>query len=165
MSTKQIVNIIKKDNIPYENIKVKLVDLFEFKLRNAFEYVDFIEVIKPEWASNVTYSKIFLDLYNFKINEEKEINIDKNNDKDKGKDKDNEKDKTGVLQVSQSGIPKFAETNTFSVEKKFLDNFNEKEDENNKNDNKKKSYWPRNKNKFKRGKKKAIEIKGGFTYE
>ena len=70
LSTKQIESIIEKNNIPYEKLKVKLVDLFEFKLKNAFEFVDFIEVIKPEWASNVTYSKIFLDLHNFKMNKD-----------------------------------------------------------------------------------------------
>ena len=167
MSTKKIVKLIKEDNIPYENLKVKLVDLFEFKLRNAFEYVDFIQVIKPEWANNVTYSKIFLDLHNSKINIEKKNNNDKNNDKskDNNNDKEKSKDKAGMNQISQSGIPKLAKSNTFSVEKKFLDNFNEKENENEIIDNKKKIYRPRNKNKFKKGKKKAVEIKGGFTYE
>ena len=161
MSTKQIVNLIEKDNIPYENLKVKLVDIFEFKLRNAFEYVDFIDVIKPEWADNVTYSKIFLDLHNFKINKEKENNIGK----DKSKDKEKEKDKSGMVQISQSIIPKVEQSNTFSVEKKFINNFKDNENENEKSDNKKKNYWPRNKKQFKRGKKKAVEIKGGFTYE
>ena len=159
LSTKQIVKIIEKENILYENLKVKLVDIFEFKLRNAFEYVDFIEVIKPEWADNVTYSKIFLDLHNFKNNKEKENNDNKNMDKEK------EKDKSGMLQISQSVIPKVAESNTFSVEKKFVNNFKDNENENERTDIRKKNYWPRNKNKFKKGKKKAIEIKGGFTYE
>lgn len=165
MSTKQIVKLIEKDNIPYENLKVKLVDLFEFRLRSAFEYVDFIQVIKPEWASNVTYSKIFLDLHNFKVNKEKENSSDKDQDKDKSKEKEKEKDKSDMLPISQSAIPKLAESNTFSMEKKFLGNFNENENENEKGDNKKKNYWPRNKNKFKKGKKRAVEIKGGFTYE
>ena len=169
MSTKQIVKLIEKDNILYENLKVKLVDLFEFKLRNAFEYVDFIDVIKPEWTDNITYSKIFLDLHNFKIKKEKENNNDKNKDidKDKNKDKEMEKDKTSMIQISQSVIPKIAESNTFSMEKKFLDKFkeNKNENENEKPDNKKKNYWPRNKNKFKKGRKKAVEIKGGFSYE
>jgi len=110
LSTKQIESIIEKNNIPYEKLKVKLVDLFEFKLKNAFEFVDFIEVIKPEWASNVTYSKIFLDLYNFKMNKEKEKKEDNNINKEENK-----------IQKLPSIIHKLNETKTFSEEKKNIE--------------------------------------------
>ena len=163
MSTVQIEKIVEKENIPYENLKVKLVDLFEFKLKNAYEYVDFIEVIKPEWASNVTYSKIFLELYKFKVNKEKEKENDK---KIEEKDNNNNVDNKGgenKAQEKPSIIPKCNETKTFTEEKRILDILGCSEDEKDKNENNK-NYWPKNKNK--KGKRpKATEIKGNFFYD
>ena len=151
LSTKQIESIIEKNNIPYEKLKVKLVDLFEFKLKNAFEFVDFIEVIKPEWASNVTYSKIFLDLHNFKMNKEKEKKEDNNINKEENK-----------IQKLPSIIHKLNETKTFSEEKKILNIIENKKEE--LKDEKKNNFWPNNKNK--KGKKqKGKEIKGGFIFD
>ena len=151
LSTKQIESIIEKNNIPYEKLKVKLVDLFEFKLKNAFEFVDFIEVIKPEWASNVTYSKIFLDLHNFKMNKEKEKKEDNNINKEENK-----------IQKLPSIIHKLNETKTFSEEKKILNIIENKKEE--LKDEKKNNFWPKNKNK--KGKKqKGTEIKGGFIFD
>ena len=159
LSTKQIVNIIKKDNIPYKNLKVKLVDLFEFKLKVAYEYVDFINVIKPEWASNVTFSKIFLDLYKFKFNKE--------NNKEDTKEKNDEK--KDLEEISQSKIPKVSITNTFSVEKKMMEEFNKKEEEIYENriyNDKNRNFWPkRGKKKRGRGRGRGTEIRGGFSYE
>ena len=67
MSTKQIVKLIQDQEIPYDNLKVKLVDIFEFKpnfikLKNPSEYIDFKIVIKQKWVRNVTYSKIYIIL-------------------------------------------------------------------------------------------------------
>ena len=81
LSTKQIVSIIKKENLDYNELKVKLVDIFEFKLKDAFSYVDFINVIKPEWAKNVECSKIFKDLHNFMNGKKNKSKKDKPEDK------------------------------------------------------------------------------------
>ena len=160
LSSSQIVKIVEDNNIPYESLKVKLVDLFEFKLKSPFEYVDFIQVIKPEWASNVTYSTIFLELYEFKINEEKGKNID--NKKEGYKDESHEEFE--IFQKQPSAIPKLNEAKTFTEEKKLLKILEEKEEEEDQNKNKNKVFWP--KNKKKRGKRqKGQEIKGNFNYD
>jgi len=161
LSTKQVVSIVEKNNIPYENLRVKLVDLFEFKLKSAFEYVDFIYVIKPEWASNVTYSKIFLDLYNFKNNKDNNKN---NEEKKEDKKEDKKEENKGLSEMTQSKIPNVSQTNTFSMEKRFIDNMDEKEDEKEKQPNNNyRNYYPKKKNrKKKRGR--GVEIKGNFTY-
>ena len=68
LSTKKLEEIIKKDKIPYESIKVKLVDLFSFKSKEPFIYVDLKEVLTPKWVSNVTHSKMFMELLNAELN-------------------------------------------------------------------------------------------------
>ena len=162
MSTKQIEKIV--ENVPYENLKVKLVDIFEFKLKNAFEYVDFIEVIKPEWASNVTYSKIFLELYKFKVNKEKDKDNEKKIEKENNNNIDNQdiKDEENIIREKISIIPKCNETRTFTEEKGLLDILGNKDVKDKKENNK--NVWPKNKNK--KGKRlNATEIKGGFIYD
>ena len=168
LSTKQVASIVEKEKIPYENLKVKLVDLFEFKLRNAYEYVDFMVVIKPEWASNVTYSKIFLDLYESKNKKEqneknKEKNKDKKEDKKENKEENKIEDKKVINDISQSGIPKVSQTSNFSVEKKFIFKMDENDEEKEQsNNNYQKTYARRKNRKKKRGK--GVEIKGNFKY-
>ena len=49
-------------------IKVKLVDLFSFKSKEPFIYVDLKEVLTPKWVSNVTHSKMFMELLNAELN-------------------------------------------------------------------------------------------------
>ena len=161
LSSSQIVKIVEENNIPYESLKIKLVDIFEFRLKNAFEYVDFINVIKPEWASNVTYSNIFLELYNFKINEENGNNKD---NKEDDKNKSHEHDENDTLKNLPSGIPKLNEAKTFTEEKKLLKILEEKDEEEDQNKNKYKPFWP--KNKKKRGKRqKGQEIRGNFNFD
>ena len=153
LSTKQVADIVKRNNIPYENLKVKLVDLFEFKLRNAFEYVDFMVVIKPEWASNVTYSKIFMDLYNSKIKKEQA-------EKDNDKKEDKKEDKKDLNDISQSEINKDSQMNTFSAEEKFVNNMDGKEEEKGQSNNNNKNFYPRRNNKKKKkGKGNFVDLK------
>ena len=161
LSTKQVVRIVEENNIPYENLRVKLVDLFEFKLKSAFEYVDFMYVIKPEWASNVTYSKIFLDLYNFKNNKDNNINSE---EKKEDKKEDKKEENKGISEITQSKIPNVSHTNTFSIEKRLIDNMDEKEDEKEKQPNNyNKNYYPRKKNRRKK-RGRGVEIRGNFGY-
>ena len=62
LSTNQLVEMIQKNNIPFESLRIKLVDLFEFKSKKQFIYIDLLEVLKPNWSIDVTYSKIYLEL-------------------------------------------------------------------------------------------------------
>jgi hypothetical protein len=164
LSTKQVASIVEKEKIPYENLKVKLVDLFEFKLRNAYEYVDFMVVIKPEWASNVTYSKIFLDLYESKNKKEQnEKNKEKKEDKKENKKEDKKEVKKDINDISQSGIPKVSQTNTFSLEKKFINKMEENDEEKEQSNNNYQRSKPKGKTKKKK-RGKGVEIKGNFTY-
>ena len=157
LSTKQVASIVKRENIPYENLRVKLVDIFEFKSsEKPFKYVDFIVVLKPKWTSEVTYSKIFLDLCKSKDKKEQ-------NEKDKEKKEDKKENKKDLNDMSQSKIPMASETNTFSVEKKFIYKMDEKDEEKGQNNNYyQKSYARRKNRKKKRGK--GVEINGNFTY-
>ena len=157
LSTKQIVSIIQKENLDYNELKVKLVDIFEFKLKDAFSYVDFINVIKPEWAKNVECSKIFKDLHNFMNGKKNKSKIDK------------PEDKKDPIKISQSAIPKASQTNTFSVENKLnnlLNDKKEKEEEIGKKEVK--QYYPgkkARKAKKRRPGKGDAKLKVGFSYD
>ena len=155
LSTKQIVSIIQKENLDYNELKVKLVDIFEFKLKDAYAYVDFIYVIKPEWAKNVECSKIFMDLHNF-------MNVKKNKSK-----MNKPEDKKDPIKISQSTIPKASQTNTFTVENK-LNNLLKDEKEKEIEKNEVKQYYPgkkARKNKKRRPEKGDAKLKVGFSYE
>ena len=157
LSTKQIVSIIQKENLDYNELRVKLVDIFEFKLKAAFSYVDFINVIKPEWAKNVECSKIFKDLHNFMNGKKNKSKIDK------------PEDKKDPIKISQSAIPKASQTNTFSVENKLnnlLNDKKEKEEEIGKKEVK--QYYPgkkARKAKKRRPGKGDAKLKVGFSYD
>ena len=156
LSTKQLVSIIKKENLDYNELKVKLVDIFEFKLKQAFEYVDFIYVIKPEWAKNVECSKIFMDLHNFMNGKKNKSKIDKT------------EDKKDPIKISQSTIPKASQTNTFTVEKKLNNMLKDKEQEQEIEKKEVKQYYPgknARKTKKRRPAKGDTKLKVGFSYE
>jgi len=156
LSTKQLVSIIQKENLDYNELKVKLVDIFEFKLKQAFEYVDFIYVIKPEWAKNVECSKIFMDLHNFMNGKKNKSKIDKT------------EDKKDPIKISQSTIPKASQTNTFTVEKKLNNMLKDKEQEQEIEKKEVKQYYPgknARKTKKRRPAKGDTKLKVGFSYE
>ena len=156
LSTKQLVSIIQKENLDYNELKVKLVDIFEFKLKQAFEYVDFIYVIKPEWAKNVECSKIFMDLHNFMNGKKNKSKIDKT------------QDKKDPIKISQSTIPKASQTNTFTVEKKLNNMLKDKEQEQEIEKKEVKQYYPgknARKTKKRRPVKGDTKLKVGFSYE
>jgi hypothetical protein len=147
LSTKQVASIVKRENIPYENLRVKLVDIFEFKsFKKPFEYVDFIEVLKPKWTSNVTYSKIFLDLCKSKDKKEQ-------NEEDKEKKEDKKENKKDINDMSLSKIPKVSQTNTFSVEEKFIFKMDEKDEVKEQNNNYYQKSFARRKNRKKKEEK------------
>ena len=156
LSTKQLVSIIKKENLDYNELKVKLVDIFEFKLKQAFEYVDFIYVIKPEWAKNVECSKIFMDLHNFMNGKKNKSKIDKT------------EDKKDPIKISQSTIHKASQTNTFTVEKKLNNMLKDKEQEQEIEKKEVKQYYPgknARKTKNRSPAKGDTKLKVGFSYE
>ena len=157
LSTKQIVSIIQKENLDYNELRVKLVDIFEFKLKAAFSYVDFINVIKPEWAKNVECSKIFKDLHNFMNGKKNKSKIDK------------PEDKKDPIKISQSAIPKASQTNTFSVENKLNNLLNDKKEKEEEIEKKEvKQYYPgkkARKAKKRRPGKGDAKLKVGFSYD
>ena len=157
LSTKQIVSIIKKENLDYNELRVKLVDIFEFKLKAAFSYVDFINVIKPEWAKNVKCSKIFMDLHNFMNGKKNKSKIDK------------PEAKKDPIKISQSAIPKASQTNTFSVENKLNNLLNDKKEKEEEIEKKEvKQYYPgkkARKAKKRRPEKGDAKLKVGFSYD
>lgn len=157
LSTKQIVSIIQKENLDYNELKVKLVDIFEFKLKDAFSYVDFINVIKPEWAKNVECSKIFKDLHNFMNGKKNKSKIDK------------PEDKKDPIKISQNAIPKASQTNTFSVENKLNNLLNDKKEKEEEIEKKEvKQYYPgkkARKAKKRRPGKGDAKLKVGFSYD
>jgi hypothetical protein len=157
LSTKQIVSIIQKENLDYNELRVKLVDIFEFKLKDAFSYVDFINVIKPEWAKNVECSKIFKDLHNFMNGKKNKSKIDK------------PEDKKDPIKISQSAIPKASQTNTFSVENKLNNLLNDKKEKEEEIEKKEvKQYYPgkkARKAKKRRPGKGDAKLKVGFSYD
>ena len=69
LSSKQLVNIIREENISYDSLQIKLVDLLEFKSKFPFSYVNLKEILKPGWTSGVDYSKIFKELSNLYLND------------------------------------------------------------------------------------------------
>lgn len=156
LSTKQIVSIIQKENLDYNELRVKLVDIFEFKLKAAFSYVDFINVIKPEWAKNVECSKIFKDLHNFMNGKKNKSKIDK------------PEDKKDPIKISQSAIPKASQTNTFSVENKLNNLLNDKKEKEEIEKKEVKQYYPgkkARKAKKRRPGKGDAKLKVGFSYD
>lgn len=72
VSTNKIKSMIQKDKVPYKDLKVKLVDLFEHKRKEAFTYFDFEDAMKKGWAENITESKIFKQLHRSMNEKEKE---------------------------------------------------------------------------------------------
>ena len=142
MNTGEIIKFFENENERYENYKVKLYDLFEFKPKNRFEYVDLVEVMKPNWAKNITYSKIFLNLYKSKLNDD--------NNKDKEKHKSDISKKSDIHSLSQKN-------KLDSKNKKLIGDNNKKEDEKNNNINKSK--------KNKKGKNKPSDINVPLTFE
>ena len=154
LSTKKLEEIIKKDKIPYESIKVKLVDLFSFKSKEPFIYVDLKEVLTPKWVSNVTHSKMFMELLNAELNSK------------------NKSDKNEINTFNDiSSIKKENnESISFSVDlynKKENKKQNKKEDiKGDKKEDKKEVNNKINKTK-KKGKKKGetLDIKTGFIYD
>ena len=157
LSTKQIVSIIEKENLDYHELRVKLVDIFEFNLKDAFSYVDFINVIKPEWAKNVKCSKIFMDLHNFMNGKKNKSKIDK------------PEDKTEPIKISESTIPKVSQTNTISEVKKLNNLFNDKKEIEKEIEKKEvKQYNPgknARKSKKRRQEKGDAQLKVGFSYD
>ena len=156
LSTKQIVSIIQKENLDYNELRVKLVDIFEFKLKDAFSYVDFINVIKPEWAKNVECSKIFKDLHNFMNGKKNKSKIDK------------PEDKKDPIKISQSAIPKASQTNNFSVENKLNNLLNDKKEKEEIEKKEVKQYYPgkkARKAKKRRPGKGDAKLKVGFSYD
>lgn len=152
LSTKQIVSIIQKENLDYNELRVKLVDIFEFKLKDAYSYVDFINVIKPEWVTNVKCSKIFMDLHKFMNGKSKKSKIEKSQDKKE------------PFKISQSAIPKNNQINTIS-EEQTLKKILEKEDKEKKEV---KQYYPgknARKAKKRRPEKGDVKLKVGFSYD
>ena len=153
LSTKQIKSIIEKENLDYHELRVKLVDIFEFNLKDAFSYVDFINVIKPEWAKNVKCSKIFMDLHNFMNGKKNKSKIDK------------PEDKTEPIKISESTTPKVSQTNTISEVKKLNNLFNDKKEIEKKEV---KQYNPgknARKSKKRRQEKGDAQLKVGFSYD
>jgi len=157
LSTKQIVSIIEKENLDYHELRVKLVDIFEFNLKDAFSYVDFINVIKPEWAKNVKCSKIFMDLHNFMNGKKNKSKIDK------------PEDKTEPIKISESTTPKVSQTNTISEVKKLNNLFNDKKEIEKEIEKKEvKQYNPgknARKSKKRRQEKGDAQLKVGFSYD
>ena len=136
---------------------MKLVDIFEFKLKVAFAYVDFINVIKPEWAKNVECSQIFMDLHNFMNDKKNKSKIDK------------QEVKKDPIKISQSTIPKASQTNTFSVENKLNNLLNDKKEKEIEIEKKEvKQYYPgkkARKSKKRRPEKGDAKLKVGFSYD
>ena len=157
LSTKQIVSIIEKENLDYHELRVKLVDIFEFNLKDAFSYVDFINVIKPEWAKNVKCSRIFMDLHNFMNGKKNKSKIDK------------PEDKTEPIKISESTTPKVSQTNTISEVKKLNNLFNDKKEIEKEIEKKEvKQYNPgknARKSKKRRQEKGDAQLKVGFSYD
>jgi len=162
LSSNELLKIIQKEKISYSSLKVKLVDLFQFKSKEPYIYVDFNEILKPNWASDVTYSKIFLELSENNINKNKKIDKDKkiNNEKKNQKDIFND-DISGIAKIINE-----QESISFSL---FKNKENEKEEKKDKVEDKKEKKENNNKiNKNKKkGKKKGeeIEIKTRFIYD
>ena len=162
LSTKKLVEIINKDRIPFESLKVKLVDLFEYKSSEPFSYVDFTEVLKPNWTSEVTYSIIFLDLFKTKSSENSKII---NNTKNKEDKKDSFS--IDVSSIKNNNANDTVSFSNFYDNKKNKDkNIEDKKEE--KKENKKEINNKGNKNK-KKGRKKGeeidIHIKTNFIYD
>jgi len=157
LSTKQIKSIIEKENLDYHELRVKLVDIFEFKLKDAFSYVDFINVIKPEWAKNVKCSRIFMDLHNFMNGKKNKSKIDK------------PEDKTEPIKISESTIPKVSQTNTNSEVKKLNNLFNDKKEIEKEIEKKEVKQYNPGKNarkaKKRRQEKGDAKLKVGFSYD
>ena len=161
LSTKKLVEIINKNNISYESLKVKLVDLFEFISSEQFSYVDFIYVLKPGWTFEVTYSKIFLELFKTKSSEKGKII---NNIKMK-------EDKKDSFSIDISCIKNNNPNDTVSFSNFYNDNQKNKDKnieikKEEKKENKKEINNKGNKNK-KKGRKKGeeIDIKTNFIYD
>ena len=162
-STSKLVEYIQKNQIPYESIQVKLIDLFIFKSKEPFTYFDLIEVLKPNWATNVDYSAMFNELYKSKKDNENNKVKSTNKKKDK-KEKDDWfnhlSKKNNVSEPSSFSVLK-------NIEKELDTNKDKKELKDDKKEIKedKKEGNKNNKDK-KKGKKKMKEadIKMGFTY-
>ena len=159
LSSKQLVKLIREENIPYDYLRIKLVDLFQFKSKLPFVYVELKEILKPNWSLDVDYSTIFKDLSKLKLNDNK-IN---NNVKD---EKDNS--------INVSSIKNENESFSFSLFKNTENDINKKEEKNSKKEDKKedkKEIKKEGNNKINRNKKKGkkkgqdIVIKTGFVYD
>jgi len=122
LSSKQLVKLIQEENIPYDYLRIKLVDLFQFKSKFPFIYVELKEILKPNWSLDVKFSKIFEDLYKLKLNDNK-IN---NNVKE---EKDNS--------INVSIIKNENESFSFSLFKNTENDINKKEEKNSKKEGKK----------------------------
>ena len=155
LSTNKLIKLIKDKNISYESLKVRLVDLFKFKSKAPSTFVDFIEVLKPNWASDV---ETFLNLVNNNnendtANKNKKIkNIKKNiNDLFNANISDIKGNKNVQEPFSFSSFDKEKE------DKKMIEDKKENKDNNN---------GKKNKNK-KKGKKKCedLDIKTRFIYD
>ena len=134
---------------------MRLVDLFKFKSKAPSTFVDFIEVLKPDWASDV---ETFLNLVNNNnendtANKNKKIkNIKKNiNDLFNADISDIKGNKNVQEPFSFSSFDKEKE------DKKMIEDKKENKDNNN---------GKKNKNK-KKGKKKCedLDIKTRFIYD
>ena len=161
LSSKQLVNLIREENIPYDSLQIKLVDLFRFKSKLSFVYVNLKEILKPGWSSDVDYSNIFKEL--------SKLILKDNNIKE---EKDNS--------INVSSIKNENESFSFSLFKNMENdtNKNKKEEKGAKKEDKKeekkevkKEYKKEGNNKINRNKKKGrkkgedIDIKTGFIYD
>ena len=157
LSSKQLVNLIREENISYDSLQIKLVDLFEFKLKLSFSYVELKEILKPGWTSDVDYSKIFKELSKLYLND--------NNIKE---EKDNSINFSNIKIENESfsfSLFKYMENDTNKNKKG--DKGSKKEDKKeDKKEVKKEGNNKTNRNK-KKGRKKGedIDIKTGFIYD
>ena len=161
LSSKQLVNLIREENIPYDSLQIKLVDLFQFKSKLPFVYVELKKILKPGWSSDVDYSNIFKEL--------SKLNLKDNNIRE---EKDNS--------INVSSIKNENESFSFSLFKNMENdtNKNKKEEKGAKKEDKKeekkevkKEDKKEGNNKINRNKKKGrkkgedIDIKTGFIYD
>ena len=164
LSSKQLVNLIREENISYDSLQIKLVDLFEFKSK-LFSYIKLKEILKPGWISDVDYSKIFKELSNLYLND--------NNIKE---EKDNSINFSSIKNENESfsfSLFKNMENNTNKNKKGEKGSKKEDKKEEKKEDKKedKKEVKNEGNNKTNRNKKKGrkkgedIDIKTGFIYD
>ena len=162
LTTKQIVEKVKENDLNSKSLRVRLVDLFEHKFKEPYIYFDFEDVIKKGWAENIEVSKIFKNLYN-SINEASKK-------KDEGNDRGqsfinsmNDKEMNSLFNVGSEIGNNNAKTYNYGNKSGIIpgEELVNRLNPNNKNNNDGNSGNNKGKNKNKKG----GEIKLGFSYE